>query len=193
MAVTRIWPIRGNINQVVSYAANKSKTDLSKYSDLVSSLHYDADKDKTNLESEQRLLVDGINCDPDIAAQQMIDTKEMYGKTGGIVAYHAYISFKPGEVTPEIAHEIGKRLAKEMWGDRFEVVIATHLNKEHLHNHFVINSVSFADGLKYYDNTANYNLIKKISDRLCEEYNLSVIRNPKGKGKHYANLHKCLA
>ena len=73
-----------------------------------------------------------------------------------------------------------------MWGDRFEVVVATHLNKEHLHNHFVINSVSFIDGKKYYDNTANYNRMKKISDRLCEEYNLSVIRNPKGKSKHYA-------
>ena len=76
MAVTRIWPIKNNIHQVVSYAANKSKTDLSKYSDLVSSLHYAADKDKKNLESEQRLLVDGINCDPDIAAQQMIDKKK---------------------------------------------------------------------------------------------------------------------
>ena len=101
MAVTRIWPIKNNIHQVVSYAANKSKTDLSKHSDLIDALHYAGDKEKTNLESEQRLLVDGINCDPDIAAQQMIDTKEMYGKTGGIVAYHAYISFKPGEVTPE--------------------------------------------------------------------------------------------
>ena len=90
MAVTRIWPIKNNIHQVVSYAANKNKTDLSKYSDLIDALHYAADKDKTNLESEQRLLVNGINCDPDIAVQQMIDTKEMYGKTGGIVAYHAY-------------------------------------------------------------------------------------------------------
>ena len=116
MAVTRIWPIKNNIHQVVSYAANKSKTDLSKYSDLVSSLHYAADKDKTNLESEQRLLVDGINCDPDIAARQMIDTKEMYGKTGGIVAYHAYISFKPGEVSPEEAQQVAMEVANKMWG-----------------------------------------------------------------------------
>ena len=96
MAVTRIWPIKNNISQVVAYASNKSKTDLSKYSDLVDSLHYAANEDKTNLENEQKILVEGINCDPDIAAQQMIDTKEMYGKTDGIVAYHAYISFKPG-------------------------------------------------------------------------------------------------
>ena len=75
-----------------------------------------------------------------------------------------------------------------MWGDRFEVLIATHLNRQHLHNHFVINSVSFADGKKYYDNKENYNLMKKISDRLCEENNLSVIRNPKSKGRHYAEV-----
>ena len=116
----------------------------------------------------------------------MHQTKLRYGKLDGIVAFHAIQSFKPGETTPDRAHEIGIKLAKEMWGDRFEVVIATHLNKEHLHNHFVINSVSFADGKKYYDNTANYNKMKRISDRLCYEYNLSVIEKPKSKGKHYA-------
>ena len=63
MAVTRIWPIKNNIHQVVTYAANKSKTDLSKYSDLIDALHYAGDKENLNLESEQRLLVDGINCD----------------------------------------------------------------------------------------------------------------------------------
>ena len=116
MAVTRIWPIKNNIHQVVSYAANKSKTDLSKHSDLIDALHYASDKDKTNLEKEQRLLVDGINCAPDIAAQQMIDTKEMYRKTGVIVAYHAYISFKPGEVTPEEAQQVAMEVASKMWG-----------------------------------------------------------------------------
>ena len=148
MAVTRIWPIKNNIHQVVSYAANKSKTNLSKYSDLVSSLHYAADKDKTNLESEQRLLVAGINCDLDIAAQQMIDTKEMYGKTGGIVAYHAYISFKPGEVTPEEAQQVAMEVANKMWGADYEIVVAAHLNANCVHCHIVINSVSMTDGRK---------------------------------------------
>ena len=71
-------------------------------------------------------------------------------------------------------------------GDRFEVVVATHLNKHHVHNHFVINSVSFIDGKKYYDNKSNYTLIRSISDRLCHEHGLSVITNPKNRGKHYA-------
>ena len=136
MTVTRIWPIKNNIHQVVSYAANKSKTDLSKHSDLIDALHYAGDKEKTNLESEQRLLVDGINCDPDIAAQQMIDTKEMYGKTGGIVAYHAYISFKPGEVTPEEAQQVAMEVASKMWAKDYEMVVATHLNANCVHNHF---------------------------------------------------------
>ena len=95
--------------------------------------------------TEKRLYVSGVNATPDTAKDKMQQTKLRYEKTDGIVAFHAIQSFKPGEITPELAHEIGKMLAKEMWGDRFEVVVATHLNKEHLHNHFVINSVSFVD------------------------------------------------
>ena len=136
MAVTRIWPIKNNIHQVVDYASNKSKTDLSKYSELVSSLHYAADKDKTNLENEKKLLVEGINCDPEIAARQMIDTKEIYGKTDGVVAYHAYISFKPGEVSPEEAQQVAMEVANKMWGKDYEMIVATHLNANCVHNHF---------------------------------------------------------
>ena len=189
MAVTRIWPIKNNIHQVVSYAANKSKTDLSKYSDLVSSLHYAADKDKTKIESEQRLLVDGINCDPDIAAQQMIDTKEMYGKTGGIVAYHAYISFKPGEVTPEEAQQVAMEVANKMWGADYEMVVATHMNANCIHCHIVINSVSMTDGRKMNEDRAMYQLFRKTSDEICIEHGLSVIKNPKGKRIPY-NVYK---
>ena len=191
MAVTRIWPIKNNIHQVVSYAANKSKTDLSKYSDLVSSLHYAADKEKTNLESEQRLLVDGINCDPDIAAQQMIDTKEMYGKTGGIVTYHAYISFKPGEVTPEEAQQVAMEVANKMWGADYEMVVATHMNANCVHCHIVINSVSMTDGRKMNEDKAMYQLFRKMSDEICLEHGLSVIENPKGKRIPY-NVYKAM-
>ena len=83
--------------------------------------------------------------------EDMINTKKRFNKTDGILAYHAYQSFKENEVTPELAHEIGIKLAEEMWGDKFEVVVSTHLNTNHIHNHFVINSVSFIDGKKYYD------------------------------------------
>ena len=94
--------------------------------------------------------------------------KKIKGKEGAILAFHGYQSFKAGEVTPEIAHEIGVRLAEEMWGDRFQVVVSTHLNTENIHNHFVLNSVSFKDGLKYYSNLANTALLRRTSDELCE-------------------------
>lgn len=191
MAVTRIWPIKNNIHQVVSYAANKSKTDLSKYSDLVSSLHYAADKDKTNLENEQKLLVEGINCDPDIAARQMIDTKEIYGKTNGVVAYHAYISFKPGEVSPEEAQQVAMEVANKMWGKDYEMIVATHLNANCVHCHIVINSVSMTDGRKMNENKAMYQLFRKTSDAVCLEHGLSVIEKPKGKRIPY-NIYKAM-
>ena len=190
MATPKIWDIKGRVDTLINYAANPEKTEGQRYSEKqIQALHDVMDYASDDYKTERSLFVSGVNTTPDTAKHKMHQTKLRYGKMDGIVAFHAIQSFKPGETTPDIAHEIGIKLAKEMWGDRFEVVIATHLNKEHLHNHFVINSVSFADGKKYYDNTENYNLIKKISDRLCEEYNLSVIRNPKSKGKHYAEWY----
>ena len=189
MATTKIWDIKGRLDCLINYAANPEKTDGNQYNKAeMQALHnvmaYAADEYKT----EKRLYVSGVNVTPDTAKYKMQQTKLRCGKTDGIIAFHAIQSFKPGEVTAELAHKIGVEFAKEMWGDRFEVLIATHLNRHHLHNHFVINSVSFVDGKKYYDNTENYNLMKKISDRLCEANNLSVIRNPKSKGKHYAEV-----
>jgi hypothetical protein len=114
-------------------------------------------------------------------------TKKVWQKQGGNTAYHGYQAFRPGEVTPEAAHEIGVKLAQKLWGERFEVVIATHLDRGHIHNHFVLNSVSFVDGLKYNDCKATYKEMRRESDTLCREYSLSVIENPKsGKSKHYA-------
>ncbi len=96
--------------------------------------------------------------------------------------YHAFQSFAEGEVTPEQAHEIGVKLAEELWGDRFEVVVSTHINTKHIHNHFCINSVSFKDGKKYYNNRHSYALLRATSDNLCREYNLSVLEEkPCGK------------
>ena len=107
MAVTRIWPIKGYVGDVISYAANRNKTDFSKLSEeqqaLMRSLHYAENEEKTQISGEQKLLVEGINCDPEFAAEQMMNTKELYGKTDGIVAYHGYISFKPDEVEPKQA------------------------------------------------------------------------------------------
>lgn len=113
--------------------------------------------------------------------------KRRYGKENGTVAYHGYQSFAPGEATPEIAHEIGVKLAQRLWGDRYQVLVATHLDHEnHLHNHFVVNTVSFVDGIKYYRSEKDYWKLRRMSDELCREYGLSVIENPqRGKSQHY--------
>lgn len=191
MAVTRIWAVKSNLSQVIDYAANKNKTDIAKHSDLINSLHYAVNNEKTSLEKEQKLLVEGINCDPDIAAEQMIDTKEIYGKTDGIVAYHAYISFKPGEVSPEEAQQVGMEVANRMWGKDYEIVVATHLNANCVHCHIVINSVSMTDGRKMNEDKAMYKLFRKTSDEVCLEHGLSVIENPKGKRIPY-NIYKAM-
>ena len=113
--------------------------------------------------------------------------KKRFGKESGTVAYHGYQSFAPGEATPEIAHEIGMKLAARLWGDRYQVIVATHLDKEnHLHNHFVLNTVSFVDGIKYHRTKKDYHDMQTVSDELCREYRLSVIENPQyGKAKQY--------
>ena len=137
-------------------------------------MSYTTRADKT----EEKLYVSGINCIPAIAVEQMIITKKQFAKNDGRIAFHGFQSFKPNEVTPDIAHEIGMKLAKEMWGDRFQVVVSTHLDKDHLHSHFALNSVSFLDGMKYDRSNAEYLRMRKISDRLCREYGLSVIQDP---------------
>ena len=149
---------------------------------MVDVMEYATNKDKT----EQRFFVTGVNCDPTTARDEMMITKAGWSDTSEIVCYHGFQSFKHGEVTPEQAHEVGVKLAERMWGDRFQVIVATHLNTDCLHNHFVVNSVSFADGMHYHDNKANLRLLRQRSDELCREYALSVIEHPSGKKKPYA-------
>lgn len=187
MATTAIWDVTDRLDRVINYATNSQKTENDGFSvpdfqSLQDVLNYTQQDSKT----EKQFYVTGVNCDPTTACEQMKRTKRQFNKTDGILAFHAYESFAPGEATPETAHAIGVKLANELWGNRFEVIVATHLDKGHLHNHFVINSVSFADGKRYYDNKASYSLMRQTSDRLCREHQLSVIENPKGKGKHYA-------
>ncbi|MEY8391544.1 relaxase/mobilization nuclease domain-containing protein [Lachnospiraceae bacterium 45-W7] len=109
----------------------------------------------------------------------MILTKKQYQKTGGYIAWHGYQSFKPDEVTPEQCHKIGLKLAGEMWGDKYQIIVATHLDRGHLHNHFCFNSVSYLDRKKYNYSKSEQKRLREVSDRLCREYGLSVIENPK--------------
>ena len=137
-------------------------------------MSYATDGEKT----EKRYFVSGVNCIPSAAQEQMLMTKQRYGKMGGVVAFHAYQSFRYDEASPETAHEIGVKTAEKLWGDRFEVVVSTHLNTDSVHNHFVINSVLFADGKRLNDNLKSHQEFRDISDSFCCEYNLSVIENP---------------
>ena len=187
MAVCEIWDVRGRLDHPIDYAENPEKTANLKYSEsdlqaMVDVMEYATNKDKT----EQRFFVTGVNCDPATARDEMMIAKAQWNDTSEIVCYHGFQSFKHGEVTPEVAHEVGVKLAEKMWGDRFQVIVATHLNTECLHNHFVVNSVSFADGKHYHDNKKNLRLLRKRSDELCREYALSVIEHPSGKKKPYA-------
>ena len=135
--------------------------------------------------TEKQYYVSGWNCSPLIEREEMQITKKQYGKEDGILAYHGYQSFKPGEVTPEIAHEIGIKLAQELWPDH-QVIVATHLDKAHIHSHFVVNSVGL-DGRKFNACKASYRQMRAASDRLCKEYGLSVITEQQTDiRKHYA-------
>lgn len=181
MAVTSIWRVKGWLGKVIGYAKNPEKTGLA---DVIA---YAADEDKTSDRDDLLQYVSGINCGTATARMEMLSVKKRFGKEDGVTAYHGYQSFAPGEGPPNIVHEIGVRLAEELWGDRFQVLVATHLDREnHLHNHFVINTVSFIDGKKYHRTRQDYLRLQQVSDKLCLEYGLSVIEHPeRGRGKSY--------
>ena len=127
-------------------------------------------------------LVSGVNLfipprDWQAPTNQMFKTKERFNKPGGRLAYHMEQSFAEGEVTPELAHKIGIELAQELFGDRYEVVVATHVDTNCVHNHILLNSVSFVDGKKFHQPNSFYeNHIRKVSDALCQKYGLSIIK-----------------
>ena len=121
---------------------------------------------------------------PDTSLQEMRNTKKQFFKTTGIQCFHGVQSFVKGEITPEQAHEIGIKLANELWGDKFQVIVSTHLNTDNLHNHFVLNSVSFLDGKRFCNTKKDYATLRKTSDKLCEEYGLSVLKQEEKYNKY---------
>ncbi len=177
MAITKIIAIRDRLDKRVNYAVNGEKTTLD------TGITYAANPEKT----EQLFFTSAINCEScETAFAEMQATKQRFGKLGGVVGYHFIQSFAPGEVTPEQAHAIGMEFARRLFGDRYEVVIGMHLDKAHLHNHVVVNSVSFVDGKKYHSSPGSYYFeVRSTSDTLCRENDLSAIA-PQGRGKHYA-------
>ena len=177
MATTKIWAIKDSLSRVVNYAENPEKTI---FSDLKQVLKYAENDEKTIDNDEKMMYVTGVNCNRKSAYQEMSAVQKRFDKTTGNIAYHAYQSFKTGEVSPEIAHEIGVKLAKEMWSE-YQVLVATHFNTGTYHNHFVINSVNMFTGKKFDCNKGAYYHFRELSDKLCAEYGLTVIEKPKGK------------
>ena len=159
MAATKRIPIKKSLYKALKYITSAEKTDT-------------------------EILVTGLNgcsADPKSAFTQMRFTKQDFGKKDKIQAHHFIQAFDPGEVTPEVAHEIGMKWAKEIFGENFEGILSTHVDKNHIHNHIIINSVSHIDGKKYYSNKDELKLIREKSDKLCSEYDLSVIDTEKSK------------
>lgn len=182
MAVTKIWAVKTNLKRVQKYASDEKKTeyperqeekkisDTQKFSDLHTVVDYAKNASKT----EKEYFVGGINCDPKNAYKEFVSVKKAYGKTDGVLAYHGYISFAKGEVTPEEAFKIGMEYAEECWGEDYQVLVTTHLNTEHLHCHIVVNSVSFVDGHKLADNDKNWAYLRHKADDICLKYCKSV-------------------
>jgi len=204
MATTSLWRVHGWLGKLVVYVENPDKTRNPKFYEktnmtphqtqgLADVIEYAVNTRKTAARMSDetapvmRQFVSGVNITPVTARDSMLRVKREFDKMGGVVAYHGYQSFAPGEATPEIAHEIGFKLAERLWGDKYQVIVATHLDKaNHLHNHFIINTVSHIDGKKFHRTEKDYYAMQRASDALCREYGLSVIEEPKrGKSKQY--------
>lgn len=163
IAVTKIWAIK-----------ERSKSSYS----LKRVIEYAMNEDKTvghNEKGDRQIFVTGVNCSAENALHEFEEIKTVYGKTDKVLAYHSYQSFAQNEVTPEECHRLGVETARRMWGDTVQVAVCTHLDKEnHLHNHFVVNSVAL-DGHKLVDNEKNYYRMRAISDEVCRENGLSFV------------------
>ena len=190
MATTGFWPVKGHLRDVLVYADNPDKTTDPAYvdEDLRQALQYAAADRKT----DRQMYVSALNCPKQQMYEWMKSTKKRFGKSGGNVAYHGYQSFREGEVTPEEAHTIGLETARRMWGDNYEVLVTTHLNTDNVHNHFVVNSVSFRDGRKYENHQRDHYRLREISDAICREHGLSVIEKPSRRSESFAEwkLHQ---
>ena len=131
-AVTSIWCVKDRLDHVVHYVEDEEKT-------VDAVIDYVNNDNKTN----EKKYVTCINCDSFDSCKSMMNTKKFFNDHKQIMAFHGYQSFEPGEVSGEVAHEIGVKLVEELYGNRFEVIVATHVDKNHIHNHFLLNSTSF--------------------------------------------------
>ena len=160
MAVTKTHPIKSTLKAAVDYICNPEKTG-------------------------GKLLVSSYGCAAETADIEFSWTRRHAIDKGTNLGRHLIQAFQPGEVTPEQAHEIGMELAKEILGGKYEFVLTTHIDKDHVHNHLIFNAVSFTDHKHYHSNKRSYHYIRRTSDRICKEHGLSVIIPGQAKGKSY--------
>lgn len=160
MAVTKTHPIKSTLKAAIDYICNPEKTD-------------------------GKLLVSSYGCTAETADIEFAWTRRHSIDKGTHLGRHLIQAFEPGEATPEEAHEIGMELAKEILGGKYEFVLTTHIDKDHVHNHLIFNAVSFTDHKHYHSNKRSYHFIRRTSDRLCQEHGLSVIIPGQDKGKSY--------
>jgi len=178
VAYDKIIPIRSRLDNCLCYTQNPEKTDLSNV------LAYAGDVEKTTVNNT--ILETAINCQLETAYADMMETKRRWNKTGSVLGYHLIHSYAPGEVTPEQAHRLGVEFAQRLLGDRYEAVVSTHIDRNHLHCHIVFNSVSLVDGQKYRNNFRDYfEDIRGQSNAVSQDHGLSIIK-PEGHGVHYA-------
>ena len=150
MAITKILARKGRLDVGIRYVLNGDKT-------------------------QERVLTAHLNCDPGHECRQMLETKRAVGKEDGVQYYHLIQSFRPGEVSPELALEIAREFAEEHLAG-YQTVIGVHVDREHIHAHILFNSVNADTGEKYHSNARSYyRQIRATSDRLCREHGLSVL------------------
>lgn len=177
MAIIFIKPIRSRLDKALAYVENKNKTkaDDEIYNDLHNALEYSVDSQKT----ERQFYVTGVNCMTEKAYEEMVMTQQRSNTRQNIIqGFHIIQSFAPDEGTPELIHNAGIEFAKRMFGEEFEVVVATHKNTGCLHNHLILNSCSIDGTHKYLASRDTYKQMRKVSDEICKENGLSVIENP---------------
>ena len=160
MAVTKTHPIKSTLKAAIDYICNPDKTD-------------------------GKLLVSSFGCTVETADIEFAWTRRHAIDKGTNLGRHLIQAFEPGEVTPEEAHRIGMELAREVLGGKYEFVLTTHIDRDHVHNHLIFNAVSFQDHRHYHSNKRSYHEIRRTSDRICKEHGLSVIVPGQDKGKSY--------
>lgn len=185
MATCKIFHRQGasGTSDLLDYILNEEKTivEVDLANEVVNNqLNYIMQEGKT-----LKQYVTAINCDIETANEEFLSVKKQFDKMDKIQVWHAIQSFPPGEITADEAHRLGIEMANRMWGDKYQVVVTTHLDRKHLHNHFAINSVSFVDGKKYHRSKKEYLRMQKTNDAICIENGYSIIKEIENKGKSY--------